>query len=1059
MVSQGARSMTGHRSARLGTRIAISAGMLSVIAGLGCSNSVAAHAGSGPSDPTVTCATDPNIFNTGYEVASGGVDANWEVAGPYDSPAGTTPETATYLPAANPDPPATPTFALANVNNLVPGAWAATPYSNAQWISQQTIANPTSPNGDWYYEYNFNLAPSVLASSFSLDMNFMSDNDLATVFVNNVDQSTYPGSNLPQNGTDPYNYQGYHLDKASQTTLDHNWKNGPNTIIVEIKSGPPEQGFDAQIRPSAFCNVNLAVTKTASPDPYTPGQLLTYTVTVTNGGPGYAAEATVSDPLPAALAGGGFTWTCSASSGSSCTPSGSGNISDSVGIAAGGSLVYTVSGVVPIAASGTLTNSVTVAPPAGASDPGCSPNCTVTNHDPQAAPTLTVSKSVTSTGPYTAVGQIIAYQFVVTNTGNVTLTSVSVADTQTAPAGPLTSDPTCESLATPSGTCAGATTTLAPGQAATFTATYTITQADLDNGSVRDTATASGDPPGCSSSGCASTSAGSGLRVALTQAPALTVVKSSPTPSYSAVGDTIAYGFLVTNTGNVTLSNIAVNDTETAPATQANLSPITCPDSTLAPAAAETCAATYTVTAADMLNGSVSDTATASGTPPGSVTPVTSGSSGTTVNAYFAVVTLTKSATTTTPTVGSHDTFTLTAANAGPSDSGQVLVTDVLPNGLGFVSSTPSNCVSSCVGVAAQTVTWTISDLAPGSNATLQIVTLVSTSSNVTNSASFMQTAPNGSGGNSGSSNTVAIDPSWADVTVTKAATITTLQVGNTDTFTLTATNAGGSTSSSGQVVVTDVLPIGLSYQSSTASNCVSNCVLVMGQTVTWTITDLSAGADTTLQVVVKGTAPGAILNTASFTQAVPNDAGSSAGTSNTVGVNVVGPPDLAIKFGTTALTLGQTTTVRYTITNPGDNPVSLTGVGFTDHVAAILRVANPANATTTCSGGSVAAPFGGSTVILSGATLGVGQSCTVTVNVVAVATGTGTESATVTSTNGGVGETVHVDVLAAIAPAPPNTGASSSGRWATVGLLIVGALLVFAFGILRRRHRMSGSG
>src|ERR1039457_858127 len=236
MVSQGARSMTGHRSARLGTRIAISAGMLSVIAGLGCSNSVAAHAGSGPSDPTVTCATDPNIFNTGYEVASGGVDANGEVAGPYDSPAGTTPETATYLPGANPDPPANPTLVLANVNNLVPGAWAATPYSNAQWISQQTIANPTSPSGDWYYEYNFNLDPSVVAASFSLDMNFMSDNDLATVFVNNVDQSTYPGSNLPQDrtaGSDPYFYLGYHLANASQTPLDHNWKNGSNTIIVE----------------------------------------------------------------------------------------------------------------------------------------------------------------------------------------------------------------------------------------------------------------------------------------------------------------------------------------------------------------------------------------------------------------------------------------------------------------------------------------------------------------------------------------------------------------------------------------------------------------------------------------------------------------------------------------------------------------------------------------------------------------------------------------------------------------------------------------------------------
>jgi predicted outer membrane repeat protein len=112
-----------------------------------------------------------------------------------------------------------------------------------------------------------------------------------------------------------------------------------------------------------------------------------------------------------------------------------------------------------------------------------------------ATPALTVTKSVTSTGPYNTVGQTISYSFVATNTGNVKLTSVGIADTQTAPAGALTSGPTCQSLSTPPGTCSGSTTTLVSGQSATFTATYTITQADLDNGSVNDSATASGTPP------------------------------------------------------------------------------------------------------------------------------------------------------------------------------------------------------------------------------------------------------------------------------------------------------------------------------------------------------------------------------------------------------------------------------------------------------------------------------------------------------------------------------------------------------------------------------------
>jgi len=108
---------------------------------------------------------------------------------------------------------------------------------------------------------------------------------------------------------------------------------------------------------------------------------------------------------------------------------------------------------------------------------------------------LTVTKSVTSTGPYNAVGQSISYQFVAKNTGNETLSAVGITDTQSAPAGALTSGPTCQSLSGPTGTCSGSTTTLVPGQSATFTGTYTITQADLNNGSVNDSATASGTPP------------------------------------------------------------------------------------------------------------------------------------------------------------------------------------------------------------------------------------------------------------------------------------------------------------------------------------------------------------------------------------------------------------------------------------------------------------------------------------------------------------------------------------------------------------------------------------
>jgi uncharacterized repeat protein (TIGR01451 family) len=222
-------------------------------------------------------------------------------------------------------------------------------------------------------------------------------------------------------------------------------------------------------------------------------------------------------------------------------------------------------------------------------------------------PAITVAKS-TTTAAVTHAGQVIPYDFLVTNAGNETLTGVTVTDTVAAP-----SDPAGLS------TVICADTTLAPGATTTCTATYTATQADVDHGSVHDSATATGAPP----SGPAVTSPPSRASVPVTQTPALSVVKSAPSAEVHAAGDVIGYAFLVTNTGNVMLDHVAVTDTVAAPSDPANLSPVTCPDTTLAPGASTTCTATYTVTQADIDNGSVIDSAAASGTPP-SGPPVTS---------------------------------------------------------------------------------------------------------------------------------------------------------------------------------------------------------------------------------------------------------------------------------------------------------------------------------------------------------------------------------------------------------------------------------------------------
>ena len=95
---------------------------------------------------------------------------------------------------------------------------------------------------------------------------------------------------------------------------------------------------------------------------------------------------------------------------------------------------------------------------------------------------LTVDKTST-TKSVTTVGQIVNYSFLVTNTGNVDLNNISVVDTQAVPSLNSSLSPiTCPS------------TTLAAGASMTCTATYTVTQADLNSGFVDDSAVGIGTP-------------------------------------------------------------------------------------------------------------------------------------------------------------------------------------------------------------------------------------------------------------------------------------------------------------------------------------------------------------------------------------------------------------------------------------------------------------------------------------------------------------------------------------------------------------------------------------
>ncbi len=92
--------------------------------------------------------------------------------------------------------------------------------------------------------------------------------------------------------------------------------------------------------------------------------------------------------------------------------------------------------------------------------------------------------------------------------------------------------------------------------------------------------------------------------------PSIALQESSLQGSFSGAGQTIDYHYLVTNTGNAALSHVTVADPRTGP------SSVSCPDTTLATGADETCTATYVTTSTDVHAGEIVNTATATGTPP-----------------------------------------------------------------------------------------------------------------------------------------------------------------------------------------------------------------------------------------------------------------------------------------------------------------------------------------------------------------------------------------------------------------------------------------------------------
>jgi uncharacterized repeat protein (TIGR01451 family) len=198
------------------------------------------------------------------------------------------------------------------------------------------------------------------------------------------------------------------------------------------------------------------------------------------------------------------------------------------------------------------------------------------------------------------------------------------------------------------------------------------------------------------------------VSVLAVQTPSLSLLKSASVSSFSAPGAPVTYSYLVTNTGNVTLNPVTVTDPMTG------LSAVSCPDPALTPNQAETCAATYTTTQADVNAASIKNTGTASGTPPkGSAVTDTSAVSVPAVQTPS--LSLLKSASVSSYSApGARVTYSYLVTNTGNVTLNPVTVTDPM-TGLSAISCPDPALTPNEEETCAATYTTTQADVNAGS--------------------------------------------------------------------------------------------------------------------------------------------------------------------------------------------------------------------------------------------------------------------------------------------------------------------------------------------------------
>jgi len=706
---------------------------------------------------------------------------------------------------------------------------------------------------------------------------------------------------------------------------------GSLTNTAAVTSTTPGTGATYTVTTPLAGSADLALVKTATATANA-GERITYTLTVYNHGPSDAQNVRVTDTLPVSAT------FASASPGCAEGPVGT-VVCTATNLTASTSLSFTI--VVTVAGEvvpGTsLENAAIVSsdtPDGLLSNNGATADTSILGHAD-----LTISKrQVAPVGSVNA-GDLVTYTVTITNTGPGAAHSVDVKDQ-------LPAGVTLQQIsASNGGICVGGVCqfgTLGVNATRTITVVARVA-ADAPAGTITNTAAVFSPDESNPANNTAS------VTTTVATSADVGVIKVDLKDPV-APGEGLIYELSVSNAGPSDAQNVVVTDTLPAGVTFVNATPpctnngnqVICSIGTLPAGTTNryligTMVNTSVVTGTSLLNSVVvtSTTPDANGdNNHSSATTLVEQAFGPPADVAIAKAQVSPSGAV---TAGQQVTYTLTVTNVGPAIATNVQVLDLIPAGTSLVSITIANpdfvgefCTlgGTCYAGTIYTTTQVVITL------TLQVDAAVPNGSSLLNQASVSADQPDL---NPGNNTAAATTPVVTAVTLelAKRDLADPVAPGETYLYELRVTNLGPSSAT--DVVITDTLPGGVTFNATASPGCAQASPGVVVCNAGTLAPNGSASFLVGVNVnttVVSGTV---LNNTAVVTTSTPNGLGDTAGVTTTVQQSFGPPADLVIAKAqispTGAVTAGEQVTYTVTVTDAG--PAIATNVQVLDLIPA----------------------------------------------------------------------------------------------------------------------------